>query len=59
VKATNRVGSYWVIAQGLNASDRVVIEGLQKIKSGETVEPRNATLPPLVLGQTDGHGVAP
>src|SRR6202021_2922127 len=40
VHATNRVGSYWVIEQGLSANDRVVIEGLQKIKTGDRVDPK-------------------
>jgi membrane fusion protein, multidrug efflux system len=47
VKAGDRVGSYWVIDQGLNPTDRVVIEGLQDIKTGQTVDPQPAkTLPP-------------
>jgi len=46
VKVTNRIGSYWEIAEGLGPSDRVVIEGLQKVKTGETVDPKEVTLPP-------------
>ncbi len=58
VKATNRVGSYWVIDRGLSPNDRVVIEGLQKIKSGDTVAPRVAKLPPLPSGLSDpGEGI--
>jgi membrane fusion protein (multidrug efflux system) len=53
VKATNRVGSYWVIAEGLSPNDRVVIEGLQKIKTGQTVDPKVATLPPFPSGSPD------
>jgi membrane fusion protein (multidrug efflux system) len=59
VTATNRVGSYWVIEQGLSANDRVVIEGLQNIKTGETVEPRDAKLPPLALGLPNVRGTVP
>jgi membrane fusion protein (multidrug efflux system) len=59
VKATNRVGSYWVIVQGLGADDRVVIEGLQKIKTGEQVDPKDVQLPPLASGRSDVHGSAP
>ncbi len=47
VRATDRVGSYWVIQQGLKPDDRVVVEGLQKVKEGDTVDPKPATLPPL------------
>lgn len=46
VKVTNRIGSYWEIAEGLGPNDRVVIEGLQKVKTGETVDPKDVTLPP-------------
>jgi membrane fusion protein (multidrug efflux system) len=47
VKAGDRVGSYWVIDQGLNPTDRVVVEGLQDIKTGQTVDPKPAKLPTL------------
>ena len=50
VKAGDRVGSYWVIEQGLNPTDRVVIEGLQDIKTGQTVDPKPAKMPPLNSG---------
>jgi membrane fusion protein, multidrug efflux system len=50
VKAGDRVGSYWVIDQGLNPNDRVVIEGLQDIKTGQTVDPKPAKMPPLDAG---------
>jgi membrane fusion protein (multidrug efflux system) len=59
VKATSRVGSYWVIAQGLSPNDRVVIEGLQKIKTGEIVDPKDAKMPPLTSGLSDDRGTAP
>jgi membrane fusion protein (multidrug efflux system) len=58
VLATNRVGSYWVIEQGLSANDRVIIEGLQKIKTGERVEPKDVPLPPLDVEQGDVRGRA-
>ena len=59
VKATNRVGSYWVIEQGLSPNDRVVIEGLQKIKTGERVDPKDAKLPPLPSSLPDVRGITP
>jgi RND family efflux transporter MFP subunit len=58
VKATNRVGSYWVIEQGLSVDDRVVIEGLQKIKTGDRVDPKDAQPPAPTLGQDDVRGSA-
>jgi membrane fusion protein (multidrug efflux system) len=39
VQVGSRVGSLWIIAQGLQASDRVVTEGVQKVKEGTTVNP--------------------
>jgi membrane fusion protein (multidrug efflux system) len=59
VKASNRVGSYWIIEQGLSADDRVVIEGLQKIKTGDRVDPKDAQLPPLTSALADARGSAP
>lgn len=50
VRAGLRVGSYWVIDQGLNPNDRVVIEGLQDVKTGQTVDPKPAKMPPLNAG---------
>ncbi len=50
VKVGDRVGSYWVIEQGLKPTDRVVIEGLQDIKTGQTVDPKPAKMPPLNAG---------
>jgi len=47
VTVGDRIGSYWLIEQGLNPSDRVVIEGLQKVRAGDTVNPRPAKLPLL------------
>jgi membrane fusion protein (multidrug efflux system) len=34
VKAAERVGNLWVIDAGLKAGDRVVVEGVQKVRSG-------------------------
>jgi len=49
VAVGERMGSYWLIERGLEPSDRVVIEGLQKVRAGDTVEPKPAKLPPLQL----------
>ena len=32
------IGDKWLVSSGLNAGDRVVIEGIQKIKSGTSVK---------------------
>jgi membrane fusion protein (multidrug efflux system) len=40
VKIGDQVGSDWVIDQGLNPNDRVVVEGVQVAKEGVTVNPQ-------------------
>src|SRR5262249_38468376 len=40
VKVGQRAGSLWIIDQGLKQGERVVVEGLQKVKAGMTVEPK-------------------
>jgi len=39
VKPGNRVGSDWVISSGLEPADRIVVEGLQKVRPGAKVRP--------------------
>ena len=43
VKVGDRVGSWWVIEDGLRPDDRVVAEGIQKVKEGLEVNPRPFT----------------
>src|SRR5262245_30898638 len=40
VKASTRVGTLWVIDEGLALGDRVVVEGLQKVRDGAVVVPK-------------------
>jgi membrane fusion protein (multidrug efflux system) len=40
VKVGARTGNLWVVDEGLAAGERVVAEGLQKIKAGMTVAPK-------------------
>lgn len=40
VKPGERVGSLWVIDEGLKPGERVVAEGLQKVKEGIAVKPK-------------------
>jgi membrane fusion protein, multidrug efflux system len=58
VTTGDRVGSYWVIEQGLTPTDRVVIDGLQEIKTGQTVDPKLAKMPPLSSGPPTNPGRA-
>jgi len=46
VKVGPRVDSLWVIEEGLKPGERVVVEGLQRIRDGVTVSPTAATPDP-------------
>ena len=38
VKVADRTGSDWIIEEGLKPGERVIVEGLQKVRSGAVVE---------------------
>jgi membrane fusion protein, multidrug efflux system len=40
VKVGPREGSLWVIEEGLTPGERVIVEGLQKVREGATVSPK-------------------
>lgn len=40
VKVADRVGAEWIIAEGLKPGERVVAEGVQKVRSGMQVNPK-------------------
>lgn len=40
VKVAERTGNLWVIEEGLQAGERVIVEGLQKVRAGITVNPK-------------------
>jgi len=44
VRAGERVGTLWVIDQGLKPGDRVVVEGVQKVRAGMKVTPVATTI---------------
>ncbi|MFN2377155.1 MAG: efflux RND transporter periplasmic adaptor subunit [Candidatus Binatia bacterium] len=44
VKAGDRSGSLWVIESGLAAGESVVVEGLQKVRNGMTVQATRITI---------------
>ena len=46
VKAGERVGSQWVIDEGLKPGERVVVEGVQKVREGQMVNPKPADADP-------------
>ncbi|MBC2711777.1 MAG: efflux RND transporter periplasmic adaptor subunit [Desulfosarcina sp.] len=39
ITAGAKVGSFWLISEGLKPGEKVVYEGLQKVKDGATVDP--------------------
>jgi len=41
VKPGERVGSDWIISEGLKAGEKIIVEGTQKVRPGAVVEPRN------------------
>jgi len=42
VKAEQSIGDKWVVTGGLAAGDRVIVEGLQKVKPGAPVQAQEA-----------------
>ena len=42
VQTGPRVGSFWVVEKGLAAGDRIIVEGLQKVRPGMEVKPEAA-----------------
>src|SRR6266536_630739 len=66
VQVGERVGSLWIIAQGLKPGERVIVEGLDKVRTGEKVKampadpepaapmsrPTPAPAPPAAAGQS-------
>ena len=62
VQAAERSGSFWVIDEGLAAGERVVAEGVQKVKEGMKVHPvpftpakNNAAVMPVQSSATAGR----
>ena len=47
------VGDKWLVLDGLNPGDRVIVEGLQRVKPGDRVHavPAGSAPPPVPPGQ--------
>jgi len=54
VKATDRVGDLVIIESGLKAGERVIVEGVQKVKAGLKVKAE--AVPLEELASVDGKG---
>ncbi len=44
IKVGSKVGSHWLITEGLKPGEKIVFEGLQKVKDGATVNPTIADI---------------
>ena len=53
VKVGPRVDSLWVIEEGLKPGEKVVVEGLQRVREGATVSPKEAAAPPAGTGTAE------
>jgi membrane fusion protein (multidrug efflux system) len=40
IKVGDQIGSSWVISEGLNSGDRVIVDGIQKLSPGMRVQPK-------------------
>ena len=52
IKVSRTLGDQWLVEAGLHVGDRMIIEGLQKVKPGATVQPTEAGLPPATAANT-------
>ncbi len=51
VTVGERVGSLWVIEDGLKPGDRIIVEGMQKVRDGQTIKPMPWTSSTLTKAQ--------
>jgi membrane fusion protein (multidrug efflux system) len=58
VQTGERIGSLWVIDSGLKAGERIVVEGLQKLRPGVTVNPETVTISDTGMAAPSAAGEA-
>jgi len=58
VQTGQRIGSLWVIDSGLAAGERIVVEGLQKLRPGVTVSPETVTISDTGMAAPSAAGEA-
>jgi membrane fusion protein (multidrug efflux system) len=58
VQASDRIGSLWVIDTGLKPGEKIIIEGLQKVRDGVTVNPTVVQIPENAASSTTPAGTA-
>jgi membrane fusion protein (multidrug efflux system) len=59
VTVGERVGSQWIIAKGLKPGEKVVVEGLQKLKAGDSVRPLPSGTEPQTVPDTPAEQAEP
>ena len=59
VTVGERIGSQWIIAKGLKPGEKVVVEGLQKLKAGDSVRPLPFETEPQTVPDTPAEQPEP
>lgn len=59
VEVSRAIGDKWLVESGLAAGDRVIVEGLQKVRPGAEVQPTEAADQAAATPQTAGEQAAP
>jgi membrane fusion protein (multidrug efflux system) len=54
ITASRTIGSFWLVTAGLRPGERVIVEGLGKIKPGQAIRPVPAGSPPRPAPATQG-----
>ncbi|TDN68580.1 efflux RND transporter periplasmic adaptor subunit [Paraburkholderia sp. BL10I2N1] len=56
IVASRTYGQNWVVDDGLNPGDRVIVQGTEKVRPGASVKPVPAQLPPAPASATVAQG---
>jgi membrane fusion protein (multidrug efflux system) len=56
VEVSRTIGDKWLVEGGLVAGDKVIVEGLQKVRPGALVQPTEAAAPPAAAPQAPASG---
>ena len=58
VKVGDQVGTQWIIENGLKPGERVVAEGIQKVRPGAIVNPKPVKAPAQVKPELTANSVS-
>ncbi len=60
IKTGGRIDNLWIINDGLKPGERVIVEGIQKVRDGQVVRPKSATqLPSSPISSATPEGKTP